>query len=81
MWHAQGKPRISDEDFKDALATLCNYSTSKARCNGHDMNYVFQHGDCTIPGFQREFDDMDAAWLVFAIPDVLTSLNLFWNLF
>ena len=86
MWHAQGKTRISDEDFIDALATLCNYSTSKARCNGNDMNHVFQHGDCTIPGFQREFDDMDAAWLVLTVPGCphmmwVTSLKFFWNHF
>ena len=59
----EGKTKISDDDFKASLATLCDYSASKAICRGkNDMNYVFKHGDCSIPGFQREFDDMDAAW-------------------
>ena len=55
---------MSNKDFKASLTKLCNYSSSKAVCNGRHMNDVFKHGDCTIPGFQREFDDMDAAWLV-----------------
>ena len=53
---------MSKKDFVDSLSKLCDYSTSKVRCNGRDINQEFKHGDCSIPGFKQEFDDMDAAW-------------------
>ena len=61
--HKQGKPQISNNDFKASLKIFCDYSTSRALCNnGRDMNHIFKQGDCTIPGFESEFEDLDAAW-------------------
>ena len=56
---------MSNRNFKANLEYFCDYSSSKAKCDGHvKMNDVFKRGTCSIPLLEKVFEDLDAAWLV-----------------
>ena len=56
---------MSNRNFKANLENFCDYSSSKAKCDGYvDMNDVFKRGTCSIPLLEKVFEDLDAAWLV-----------------